>query len=108
MATLPTVSFDLEGDGSIVREDDIGTQPTRVLPTVRVYKPHKPVIAGSTYRIGEKLLRPRDLDCYQELENPGRPKFLSKLLDGLKESLDDGENIYKEFECQFKGKICRK
>ena len=46
------------------------------------------------------LLRARDLDCHKALVNPGRPKLLGQLLDGMNESLVQSDDKFKLFVAQ--------
>jgi hypothetical protein len=92
---MAQVSFDLERDIDVAKTDIVESFSNGPIPNSSPLPTTPPV--GKVVQIGEKLLRPRDFDCYQGLDNPGRPKFLGKLIDSMGESLVDNEEKYKEF-----------
>ena len=98
MSAIPAVSFDLEGD-SYVRDDGY-MEDEIALKEVAARIDQAPIVSPIKVPLRSKqdgLLRVRDLECHKPLANPGRPKLLGQLLDGVSSSLVHSDDKFKLF-----------
>jgi len=100
MSAIPAVSFDLERD-SYVR-DERYIEDEIALNEAATHIEEEEGVAVSPMKVPFNvkeggLLRARDLECHKPLVNPGRPKLLGQLLDGVSSSLVHSDDKFKMF-----------